>query len=88
VLQPSPGARDQGKGLQGCEPRRKPKVTQHIPGIVGECEGMNLYTSKESHFKSWSPSGLPNFQKTIIGVKPQGLEAFLISLESSWNADV
>jgi hypothetical protein len=41
-----------------------------------------------SHFGSWSPDGLSNFQKAIIGVKTHWIEEFLMSLESSWNVDV
>jgi hypothetical protein len=41
-----------------------------------------------SHFGSWSPNGLSNFQRAIEGVKTHWIETFLISLESSWNVDV
>jgi hypothetical protein len=44
---------------------------------------MNLHTSKEFHFGSWSPSGLSNLQRAIAGVKTQWLEEFFISMESS-----
>jgi hypothetical protein len=64
------GCRDQGKGLQMCEPRMKPKN-------VGECEGMN------SHFGCWNPNGLLNLHKAIAGVKIHCIEKFIISLESS-----
>jgi hypothetical protein len=82
------GLATKAKGLQGCGLRRKPGVTQHTPGSVRRCEGMNPHTPREFHFGSWSPSGLPHFQKAIWGVKTQWLEEFFISLESSWNADV
>jgi len=35
--------------LQGCEPRGKPGVTQHTPGSVRRCEGMNPHTPREFH---------------------------------------
>jgi hypothetical protein len=41
-----------------------------------------------SHFGSWSPNGLLNFQKAIVEVKTHWIKMFLISLESSWNLDV
>jgi hypothetical protein len=44
---------------------------------------MNLHTPREFHFGSWSPSGLPNFQRAIVGIKIQWLEEFFISLENS-----
>jgi hypothetical protein len=34
------------RGLQGCGPRRSLGVTQHAPGIVRKCEGMNPHTLK------------------------------------------
>jgi hypothetical protein len=49
---------------------------------------MNPHTPKGFHFGSWSPDGLSNLEKTIAGVKTQWLEAFLISLERSWNIEV
>jgi len=69
--------------LQGCGPRGKLGVAQHIPGSVRRCEGMNLHTSKEFHFRSWSPDGLLNLQRAIAGIKTQWLEEFFISMESS-----
>ncbi len=41
-----------------------------------------------SHFGSWSPNGLPNFQKAILGVKTHWIEKFFISSESFWNIHV
>jgi len=35
-----------------------------------------------SHFGSWIPEGLSNFQKAITGVKTHWIEEFFISLES------
>ncbi len=43
------------------------------------------HSQVSSHFGSWSPNGLPNFQKAIVGVKSHWIENFLISLKSSWN---
>jgi hypothetical protein len=40
------------------------------------------------HFGSWSPDGLLNFQRTIVGVKTHWIQKFVITLESSWNIDV
>jgi hypothetical protein len=41
-----------------------------------------------SHLGSWSPNGLPNVQRTIVGVKTQWIEKLFISLESYWNVDM
>jgi hypothetical protein len=41
-----------------------------------------------SHFGSWSPDGLLNFQRAIAGVKIHWIKNFLISLKRSWNVDV
>jgi len=62
--------------LQGCGPRGKPRVAQHTLGSVRRCEGMNSHTPREFHFGSWSPSGVPNLQRAIAGVKIQWLEEF------------
>jgi len=42
---------------------------------------MNPHTPKEFPFGSWSPNGLPNFQKDIARVKTSWLEEFFISME-------
>ncbi len=36
---------------------------------VGECENGHLHSQVSSHFGNWSPSGLSNFQRAIVGVK-------------------
>jgi len=69
--------------LQGCGPRRKLGITQHTLESVRKCEGTNPHTSREFHFGSWTPDGLPNFQRASSGVKTQWLEEFFISMESS-----
>jgi hypothetical protein len=43
-------ARDQSKVLERCEPKVQPESHIHIPGNVGECEGMNPHTLK------WAPT--------------------------------
>jgi len=62
--------------------------SQHIPGSVKKCEGMNPHTPREFHLGNWSPSGLLNLQRGIAGVKTQWLEEFFISMESSWTLDI
>jgi len=74
--------------LQGCGPRRKLGVTQHIPGSVRRCEGMNFHTPMEFHFGSWSLGGLSNFQRVIARVKTQWLEEFFIPMEIFGNVDI
>jgi hypothetical protein len=41
-----------------------------------------------SHFGSWSFNGFLSFYKVIARVKIHWIEAFFISLESSWDVDV
>jgi hypothetical protein len=53
------------------------------PGSEGKCEGMNPHTPKgASTLVVWSPNGVLNLYKAIIGVKTQWIEEFLISLKS------
>jgi hypothetical protein len=33
-----------------------------------ECEGMKPHSQMDSHFGSWNPYGVLNFQKGILGV--------------------
>ncbi len=50
VSQPQFWVRDQGKGLQGREPRESSGVTYNAHGSEKECEGMNLHTPSELPF--------------------------------------
>jgi hypothetical protein len=86
---PNLGFATKAKACKGAGQERSPRATSYAPRSVGKCEGMNAHTSQgSSHFGSWIPSGLLNLQRTIAGVKTHWIEAFLISLESSWNLDV
>ncbi len=56
-------------------------VTFHAFGSARECEGMNpLHSQVNSHFGSWNPNGLSNFQKVIARVKTHWIEKFLTLL--------
>jgi hypothetical protein len=81
---PSLGLVTNVRACKGAGQEGSPGVTSHVPGSVGECEGMNSQVN--SHFGSWGPNGLPNFQRVISGVKTHWIEEFLISMESPWNA--
>jgi len=64
-------------------------ITFHAPESAKECEGMKPHTPQmNSHFGSYSPNGLSNFQRAITGVKTHWIEMFFTSLERSWNVDV
>jgi hypothetical protein len=64
------------QGLARLQAKRK-------PGSEGKCEGMNSHTSKGAFTLGvWSPGGLPNLHRAIVGVKTQWIEKLLISLES------
>jgi hypothetical protein len=43
------------------------------------------HSQVSSHFGSWSPNRLPNFQITIARVKTRWIKELHISLERSWN---
>ncbi len=73
---------DQGKGLQGCEPRGR--LGSHITCSreCKECEGMNPHTPKRIPMLGVGvPNGLLNFQSTIAEVKTHFLRKFFISLK-------
>jgi hypothetical protein len=76
----------QSKGLQSCEPKVKPE--SHI-SYSQECRRVwgnePSHSQVGSHFGSWIPNGLLNFQKAILRVKTHWIEEFFIPLESSWN---
>jgi len=64
-------ARDQGKGLQGCEPRGK-------PGSEGKCEGMNPNTPKgASTLRIGVSVDSRMFREQLQGSKPNGLKSSL-----------
>jgi hypothetical protein len=83
MSQPQPWIHNQGKGLRKCGPRVKPG--SHI-SCSWECGRMwrnePPHSQMSSHFASWSPNGLPNFQKAITRVKIHWIEEFFISLEA------
>ncbi len=60
-------------------------VTFHALGSAKECEGMNLHTPILGVRIS---NGLLNLQRAIARVKIHWIEAFFISLKSSWNVNV
>ncbi len=53
-----------------------------------ECEDEDSHSQVSSHFGSWSPSGLLNLQRAIIGVKTPRIEECFISLKSYSSVDV
>jgi hypothetical protein len=48
---------------------------------VRECEDEDSHSQMNSHWGSWSPSGLSNLQRMIIDIKTPCIEEFFISLE-------
>jgi hypothetical protein len=82
----------------GLQPRQgltkvwaKSEPESHI-SCSQECKKVWKYepphSQVSSHFGSWSPHGLLNFQRAIVEVKIHWNEDFIISLEISWNLDV
>jgi hypothetical protein len=52
-----------------------------VVATLGECEDEDSHSQVSSYFGSWSPGGLPNFQRAIAKVKTPFIEDFFISLE-------
>jgi len=77
------------KGLRRCIPRVK--FESHI-SCFRECrrvwENKPSHSQVNFHFGSWSPDGLLNLQRAIVGVKIHWIESFLIPLKNSWNVKV
>ncbi len=46
LSQPTLGLMTKPRACKGAGQERSPRVTSHVPGSVGECEGMNLHTPK------------------------------------------
>jgi hypothetical protein len=69
----------------------KNKVESHI-SCSRECKKLwgnePSHSQVSSYFGSWTLNRFSNFQKMITGVKTHWIEAFHISLESSWNVNV
>jgi len=60
--------------LQGCGPRRSPRVTSEIPGSVGECEGVRLHTPKATpKLGEGVPVDSRNFRERFEGSNLNGL---------------
>jgi hypothetical protein len=86
---PSLGFTTKARAYKSAGQKGSPGVTFHALGSTKECEGMNPHTPKGTLILgSWSPNGLPNFQRAIARVKTHWIKAFLISLKSSWNVGV
>jgi hypothetical protein len=52
---------------------------------LAKCGGETQHLEK---LEVWSPSGLPNVQSSTTRHKTTRIEAFLVSLERSWNVDI
>ncbi len=85
---PSLGLVTKARACKGAGQEGGSAITFHAFGSASECEGMKPHSQVSSHFGSWSPSGLPNFQKIITRVKTHCIKEFIISMERSWNLDV
>jgi len=53
-----------------------------------ECENEDSHSQMSFPFGSWSPGGLPNFQRAIAEVKTPRIDEFFISLKIYWSLDV
>jgi hypothetical protein len=86
---PNPGLATKAGACKNASQERK--LRSHI-SCSWECKRVwgnePSHSQGNSHFGSWSPGGLLNLQRAIKRVKTHWIEAFLISLKSSWNLDV
>ncbi len=67
------------------EPRNHISCSQECKKVWGN---ESPHSQVNSHFVSWSPNGLLNLQRAILGVKTHWIKEFLISLKRFWNVDV
>jgi len=75
---PSFGIATKARVCKGASQEWSLKVTFHVIGSVGECEGMNPHTLK------WAPTlgvkismDIPNFQRKITRAKTHWIKKFL-----------
>ncbi len=66
------------KGLQGCGPRLSSRVTFSCPRECKRVGGKEpSHSQMNSHVGSWNLKGLPNVQRAIARLKPNGSRSFL-----------
>jgi hypothetical protein len=82
---PSLGLVTKAKACKGVGQERSPRVTSYVPQSVGEWRNEHSHSQVSSHFGSWNPDGLPDFQREIAKVKTHWIEKFFISLQRSWK---
>jgi hypothetical protein len=86
---PNFGFTTKAKACEGVGQEWSSRVTFHALESVGECEGSFLHTPMWTFtLGSWSPDGLPNLQRAIVGVKSHWIEILFILLKNYWNLDV
>jgi len=69
--------------MERCGPKMQPKSHIHILGNETMWGIQPTHSQVDSHFGSWNPSVVSNFQKVISRVKTHWIEDFLIPLKSS-----
>jgi hypothetical protein len=86
---PSLGFATKAKRVARLRAKRKPGSHITYPWECRKVWGNEpSHSQGNSHFRKWSPGGLPKLQRKILGVKIQWLMAFFTSLERFWNVDV
>jgi hypothetical protein len=71
------------KACKGASQEWSPRISFHAPERLRIWENGGIeppHSQVNSHFGSWSHDGLPNLQRTIVGVKTHWIKKFLISL--------
>ncbi len=80
---PSLGFATKAMGCKVTGQKGSSGVMLHAPESARECDRISPHTHKGTPtLGNWSPDGLLNVQRTIIGVKTQWIKEFFISLES------
>jgi hypothetical protein len=85
---PSLGLVTNAKACKGVSQKKAWESHFMLLGVQKSVKDWTPHSQMSSHFGSWTPNGLPNFQRAISGVKIHWIEKFLISLKSSWNIDL
>jgi hypothetical protein len=73
------------KAWKGVGQECNPRITFALLGVWGN---EPTHFQVDSHFGSWNPYGVLNFQKSISWVKIHWIKKFLIPLENFLNENV
>ncbi len=76
------------RACKGANQEGSPGVTSHVPGSVGECEGMNLHITSELPLWELEFGWIPESSESDCRGQTHWIEKIYISLEILWNLHV